>query len=180
MTSQSSARRLQRVLSLARLDALSMVVVAAPAALISLGVWDPAGVVVGTGVVLCGAAEWHGRARLLRRQSSGIAWLCAAQLFCLSLILAYAWNLGHRAGAEHILALLPAFTREQLAGVLPDPESLKGMLLGIQRLIAGLLALGSLLCQGGLAFYYLRSAPAARRVFAEPPELIPGGESRGG
>jgi hypothetical protein len=180
MPSSPTSRRLQRVLGLARLDALSMIVVAAPAALIALGARDTIGFAVGSGVALCGAAEWHGRARLLRRQISGIAWLCSAQLLCLLLILYYAWNLGQLAGADHILALLPSFTREQLADSFPDPESLTGLLLGIQRLMAGALALASLIYQGAMALYYLRSAPAARAVFAEPPVLASVTEPHGG
>lgn len=171
MSSASPAQRLQRVLVLARIDALSLVLVAAPAALVALATGDRLGTVVGTGVTLCGMGEWHGRTRLLRRQTSGIAWLCSAQLLCLLLILAYAWKLAELVDPAHLLSLLPDFTRQQLAELFPDPNALAGLLLSLQRAMAGALGLVSLIYQGGMAFYYLRSAPAARAVFAEPPVL---------
>ncbi len=173
MSSTPPAQRLQRVLGLARLDALSLVVVAAPAALVALVVGDRLGSVVGAGITLCGVAEWHGRAQLLRREISGIAWLCCAQLLCLSLILAYAWNLAQLVDPAHLLSLLPDLTRQQLAEVFPDPNALAGLLLGLQRTMAATLALVALLYQGGMAFYYLRSGPLVRVVFAEPPVLPP-------
>jgi len=172
MASAQPDQRLQRVLHLARIDALSLVVVAAPAALIALCSGDRLGAMVGTGVTLCGVAEWHGRARLLQRRIDGIVWLCSAQLFCLLLILLYSWNLTRLAQAEHLLALLPSFTQDQLAELLPDPEAVSALLLALQRAMAGALALAALLYQGGMTFYYLRSTSAARAVFAEPPVLV--------
>lgn len=172
MASLPPDRRLQRVLHLARIDALSLAVVAAPAALFALCSGDWPGALVGAGVTLCGVAEWHGRDRLLHRQIAGIAWLCSAQLICLLLILLYSWNLARLPQAEHLLALLPSFTRDQLAELLPDPEGVADLLLTLQRAMAGALALTALLYQGGMTFYYLRSAPAARAVFAEPPVLV--------
>jgi hypothetical protein len=172
MSSVPPDRRFQRVLHLAQYDALSLIVVAAPGALLALCTGDRLGAVVGAGISLCGAAEWQGRARLLRRQIAGIAWLCSAQVLCLLLILLYAWNLARMAEAEHLLSLLPDFTRDQLAELLPDPEAVPELLLTIQHAMAGALALAALLYQGGLAFYYLRSIPAARAAFAEPPELM--------
>lgn len=166
-------QRLQRVLSLSRFDALSLVIVAAPAALVALCNGDQLGAAVGTGIALCGAVEWRGRAQLQHRRLSGIAWLVVSQLLCLSLILAYAWELSHLVQAARILALLPDFTREQMAELFPDTESFNDLLLGMQRATAATLAFVALLYQGGMAFYYLRSAPAARAVFAEPPVLDP-------
>ncbi|MBK8476023.1 MAG: hypothetical protein IPL39_06825 [Opitutaceae bacterium] len=174
MSLTQPAQRLQRVLLLARLDALSLGLVAAPAALVALATGDRMGAAVGAGVTLCGVAEWQGRARLLRRQISGIAWLCCAQLLCLLLILTYAWNLAQLVDPAHLLALLPGFTRQQLAELFPDPDALAALMLGMQRAVAGALALVSLLYQGAMAFYYLRSAPLARNLFAEPPVLAPG------
>lgn len=167
-------KRLQRVLHVARFDALSLVVVAAPAALVSLCFGDRLGAAVGAGITLCGAIEWRGRGQLLHRRLSGIAWLCVSQLLCLAFISLYAWHLAHLLQADHILSLLPAFSREQLTELFPDPESLETLLLSVQQLSAAALALAAVVYQGGLAFYYLRSAPAARAVFAEPPVLEPG------
>lgn len=167
------AQRLKRVLGLARFDALSMVLVAAPAALVALGLGDHLGATIGTGITLCGTLEWMGRRQLQQRRLSGIGWLVAGQLLCLSLIILYAIELSHSGRTDQLIALLPNFTREQIAELFPDPESLHELLFLVQRATAAALALSALLYQGGLAFYYLRSAPAARAVFAEPPVLGP-------
>ena len=64
-------------------------------------------------------------------------------------------------------------TREQLDVLFPDPESLDALLVGMQRLTASLLAMVSILYQGGLALYYLNTRTVARAVVAEPPVLGP-------
>ncbi len=171
MPVRSPAQRLQRVLHLARLDALSLVAVAAPAAVVSLFGRDWFAATVGAGVALCGGLEWTGRRRLEHRLLSGLGWMCAAQLGCLVFILLYAWNLAHQVQADRIVALLPSFTREQLDELFPDPGSLQALLLGLQRLMAAALAIASIVYQGGMALYYLRARRVAQLVFAEPPVL---------
>jgi hypothetical protein len=171
MPARSPEQRLQRVLALARIDALSLVAVAAPAALASLLFRDWFGAAVGAGVALCGALEWRGRHHLRRRRLGGLAWMATAQLCCLALLLLYAWNLAHQAPRTDLVAHLPSFTRAQLDELFPDPAALPELLLGIQRLTAAAIALAAVLYQGGMAFYYLRARPVARIVFAEPPLL---------
>ena len=174
MSAASPERRLQRVQHIALFDAVSLIVVAAPAAAIALCTREWFVATICIGVALCGALELAGRRRLQRRAANGLGWLCAAQLCCLGFILFYAWHLAHQKLDQHILALLPSFTREQLAELFPDPASLEDFFLGIQRLTAAILALVSLLCQGGLAFYYLRTRPAAHAAFAVPPVIESG------
>lgn len=171
MPASSPERRLQRVQHIALFDALSMLLVAVPAVLVALVAREWLVVAVATGIALCGGIELAGRHRLQERASSGLGWLCAAQLCCLGLILVYAWHLAHQPLDRRLLAMLPSFTREQLAELFPDPASLEGLLLGIQRSTAAIIALVAILYQGGLAFYYLRSRTAARAIFAQPPVL---------
>jgi hypothetical protein len=171
MPALSPERRLQRVLHVALFDALSLIVVAAPAAVVALCTREWFVAIVCIGVALCGQLELVGRRRLQRRSVSGLGWMCAAQLCCLLFILLYAGHLSRQLQAGHILALLPSFTRDQLAELFPDPESLNGFFLGVQQLTAALLALVSIFYQGGMAFYYLRARPVARAVFAAPPVI---------
>jgi hypothetical protein len=156
---------------IALFDALSLLLVAAPAALVALVAREWIVAVLATGVALCGGLELSARHRLQHRSASGIGWLCTAQLCCLGFVLFYAWHLAHQPLDRRLLTMLPSFTREQLAELFPDPEALEGLFLGIQHLIAALVALVALLYQGILSFYYLRTLGAAHTVFAEPPQL---------
>lgn len=174
MPASPPERRLQRVQHIALFDALSLLLVAVPAALVALVAREWLVAAVATGIALCGGLELAGRRRLQQRSASGPGWLCAAQLCCLGFILVYAWHLAHQPLDRRLLAMLPSFTSEQLAELFPDPASLEDFFLGIQRLTAAILALFSLLCQGGLAFYYLRARPAAHAVFAVPPVIESG------
>ncbi len=164
-------QRLQRLLRLARADALSLVVVAGPAAVVSLCWREWFGAAVGAGITLCGVLEWTGRNRLARRERSGLTWMVVAQLACLALILFYVRSLALAPQTDRILALLPAFTREQLDLTFPDPEELHALLAALQRLSTALLAIVAILYQGGMALYYLRARPLALSVFAAPPVL---------
>jgi len=171
MPASPPERRLQRVQHIALFDALSLLLVAVPAALVALVAREWLVVAVATGIALCGGLELAGRHRLQQRSASGPGWLCAAQLCCLGFILVYSWHLAHQPLDRRLLAMLPSFTREQLAELFPDPESLEVLLAGIQRLTAAIIALVAILYQGGLAFYYLRTRTATRAVFAQPPVL---------
>ena len=173
MHAPAPEQRLQRVLRFARIDAVSLLVVAVPAAVLSVCAREWIEAAAGAGIALCGVLEWAGRNRVQRRRADGLGWMVASQLGCLLFVLFLAWDLAHREQADRIVALLPSFTREQLDVLFPDPESLRALLIGVQRLTATLLALVSILYQGGLALYYLRTRPAALAVFAEPPVLGP-------
>jgi hypothetical protein len=164
-------RRLQRVLQIARGDGWILLGLAVPGGVLACFFGDAAAALAGLGVALCGALELHGRARLRQRRIVGLSWLVTAQLSCLLVLLLYVVVLGQKTDAAHLSALLPAFTREQLELLVPDPAEVPRLLLLLQRLATGLLGLGTLLGQGGLAWYYHRSRPAVRAAFAQPPLL---------
>ena len=157
------------MLLLAQLDAWSLLVVAGPAAVASLVAREWFAAAVGGGLVLCAGLEWSGRRRLLTSGHAGIGRMATAQLGCLTLILAYAVHLARQPAAEHLLQLLPAFSRDQLAELFPDPEEVRQLLLALQHVLAAVVALATLLCQGGLALYYLRARARLRPSAAVPP-----------
>ena len=171
MPAQPPASRLQRVAQLALFDAVSLLIVAAPAALVALCTREWLTAIAATGVCICGGLELCGRKRLQRRSAGGILWLCTAQLCCLGFILFYAYHLASRPPDRGILAMLPSFTREQLAELFPDPNALETLFRTAQRITAAAIAFVAILYQGGLVFYYLKSRDAARAVFNEPPML---------
>jgi hypothetical protein len=170
----SAQRRLDRVSKFARFDGWSLIAVAGPSALFAASGRDLAATLAAVGVVLCGAMELHGRRQLFRHSLAGLNWMIAAQLSCLLLIVLYSVNLARTARADHLLALLPSFTREQLAELIPDPALIQRGFLLLQRLTAAAMAFAALLYQGGVAFYYGRSRSAAREVFSQPPRLDEG------
>ncbi|HLP10132.1 MAG TPA: hypothetical protein VK178_18360 [Opitutaceae bacterium] len=171
MPARSPAQRLQRLLAVARFDAISLVVVAAPAALIALTLREWFAASVGAAVSFCGWLEWTGARRLARSQPSGALRLVAAQLLCLAAILLYARHLAGQVRADHILQLLPSFTREQLFLIFPDAGSADAFLLFVQRLMVAAIALVAVIYQGGMALYYLRSRRFIRALLAAPPPL---------
>jgi hypothetical protein len=165
--------RLQRVLMVSKMDAVCLVAVAAPAALLSLMFGDQLGAFAGLGIAVAGGIEWNGRRRLMQRDASGIGWLCAAQLGVMSVVLLYATAISWQGDGSRLLAMLPEMTRQQLSDIIPDPTYLPTYLntlfLNVQRLMAAAVALATLVCQGGLALYYLCSRSAVASVFRQPP-----------
>jgi len=164
-------RRLARVLTIARVDGWSLIAVAGPAGLVSLFSRDLPSTLTAAGVTLCGLLELRGHARLRRREVSGLRWLIAAQLSCLLFILGYVAVIVRAASADHLLSLLPAFSKAQLEFLFPDPAELRFWFAILTQLSAWLLAGLTLLYQGGLALYYARTRVAALRSFANPPVL---------
>ena len=166
-------RRLHRLLKVAGVDGWSLLVLAAPSALLAACSAEWFVALASAGAALCGLLELHGRRRLAQgRDPAGLGWLCAAQLACLAVLLGYSLHLSHVASdTTRLRTLLPPALREQLVEAGLDAGGLDRMLVQLQRLVAGLLALVSLCYQGGLAWYYLRSGPAIRRALALPPPL---------
>jgi len=152
-------QRLRRVLAISRVDGWSIVILAALSGLVSMiqGNWFPAAVALL--VVLAGGTELQGRARLLRGQTSGFAWIIAAQWALLIVIWIYAWWRWRYFDPAAFWAELPRFVqakfdRDLLAAGL-DPEFDRPLLLGMMNTLTCLmLASVSLLFQGGLALYY--------------------------
>ncbi|MFT3828189.1 MAG: hypothetical protein QM691_00635 [Opitutaceae bacterium] len=171
MPARSPAQCLQRLLAVARFDAISLAVVAAPAALIALVLREWFAATVGAAVALCGWLEWSGQRHLARGRPTGLVRLIAAQLLCLAAILLYAYRLAGQVRADHILQLLPSFTREQLFLLFPDADSAGAFLLLVQRLMVGAIVLVAVIYQGGMAFYYLRSRHVVRALLVAPPPL---------
>jgi hypothetical protein len=171
MPARTPQQRFQRLLAIARFDAISLIVVAGPAALVALVLREWPSAAVGVAVALCGWLEWLGQRQLSRSHRHGLGWMCTAQLVCLLAILLYARHLAGQARADHILQLLPSFTREQLFEVFPDSESAEEFLLFVQRLMVAAIALVAIVYQGAMALYYLRARALVRTVFEQPTPL---------
>lgn len=158
----------RRVLFLSALDGWSIVIVAGLSALVSLAFVSPTGIVVSLLALVTGTMELRGRARLVRRDASGMRLLVRAQLILLSVILVYcAKNLGSFDAETTMGNLTP-----DMAAALNEAGLTQADILPLVRLTFyatyTILAVVSLVFQGGLTLYY-RSRTARVTAFLTPP-----------
>jgi hypothetical protein len=159
---------LQRVLAIARADGWSVVVVATLGGLYAATLGNGADVAAAGLVAAAGAAELHGRNRLIRGHANGTNWLIGAQSALLAAIWTYAGWRWRFFDPDDLWAQLPAFAQAEFdrqiraAGLIPELDR-SSLLEWMNTLTCLLLAVLSLLYQGGLAAYYL----AQRRSIAE-------------
>ena len=153
-----------RVIRLAKLDGLSVSIVAGIFALLAAVAGDLAGAIVGLMVAGAGAVELHGVSLLQRSLPQGMNWLVGSQLFLLCSILTYcAVRLAHLEVPQ-----LPD-TAAQLIDVSAKQLDItrEEYLRFIQRLVLQIFAGVSLLYQGGMAFYYYRRHEVVSQALTE-------------
>lgn len=166
-------KSLRRVLLVSALDGWSVAVIAGVGTLLALALGDLSGAATGLLILVAGATELRGRARLRRKDATGMKLLVRAQLFLLTVILVYcATRLG-----SFDEGLVQDTVRENLT---PDMEAAL-LESGIARgdivpavkmmfyVLYGTVAFVSLLCQGGLILYYRSRATRVAEALAAPP-----------
>lgn len=162
-------KSLHRVLFVSAIDGWSVVILAALGALASLALGDLSGVFIGILVLIAGVTELHGRSRLRRRDASGMRLLVRAQLFLLTVILVYCVTRLGSFDAETVMANLTP----EMQSALNEAGVARGDILPLVRLafylVYGVVAVVSLLFQGGLALYYRRRTVAVGEALAAPP-----------
>lgn len=170
---------LQRILFVSAVDGWSIAVLAVLGSLASLLLGDLVGVCIGCLVLAAGMMELRGRARLKRRDASGMKLLIRAQFFLLSVILVYC------------VSRLGSFDAETAMGNLtPDMDAslrelglTRAQVLAYTRMmfyvVYSVVAVVSLLFQGGLALYYRRRVGAVSEALTTPPVQPRQGESSG-
>ena len=163
---------LRRVLAISRADGWSVVAVAGLSALLSLGQGSYAMAAAALLVALAGAIELHGRRLLLQRRLQGLGRLIGAQVFLLIIIWFYAWHRWQHFDTDALWAELPGFLQAHVTNSLLDagldPELHRQLLLKLtNQLTCVVLALVSLIYQGGLAFWYGRQRAPIRQALLE-------------
>ena len=150
---------LRKVLKISRLNGWSVAIFAGLCALVSLVFGDLVGGSIGLLIVASGAMEIHGNRLLKRRHATGMIWLIRAQLFFLSVIMAYAVSRLFSFDGEYILSNLTPEMEEALNAAGVSRAELVPLVQLFFRVFYGTIMFVSLIYQGGMAFYYRRKSP---------------------
>jgi hypothetical protein len=158
---------LRRVTRVARFDGLSVLIVAGGFALLSAASRDVSGAVIGLLVAAAGAIELHG-ATLLRSGRDGMRWLVSSQLYLMAVILGYA---GFRLLKPDVAWMLPYVTGEAAEPILQAAQqqgmTVEQLLIGAMGMFYLLVAVLTLVYQGGMTVYYLRRRRAVEAALQE-------------
>lgn len=162
-------KALKRVLLVSALDGWSVVVLAALGTLLTLVLGDYSTLFAGLLILAAGVMELRGRRRLTRRDAGGMPQLVRAQLFLLAVILVYCAS---RLGSYDQEAMLANLTPDMKA-MLQESGVEVAEILPLVRMVFlatyGLVAVLSLVYQGGLILYYRRKTPLVTEALAVPP-----------
>jgi hypothetical protein len=155
---------LHRVLRLARMEGISVLMIAGFLALASAAASDYVGAIIGLLVAGAGAIELHGEGLLRGGYPRGVNWLVASQLYLMTVVIGYCgMQLAHPVLAPVPAALKPLIetSAEQLQMTTQE------YLLMLHRLTFRLLALLTFLYQGAMAIYYYRRREAIERALGK-------------
>ncbi|MFT3870250.1 MAG: hypothetical protein QM715_17515 [Nibricoccus sp.] len=173
------AEVLKRVQRIAAIDGTVLVVLAGGFGLISAFGLDWLGAVVGALAAAVGGMELNGRRKLQAGEIVGVRWLVRSQLVLLAVILCYAAYQYFYYNPKAVLAAVANAENmindaQRAQGMEPTTfaESFGLSQAGFRELIKKAMrttylsvGLATILCQGGLAYYYhLKSAVIARNL----------------
>jgi hypothetical protein len=155
------AETLRRVLRVARIDGMSVLVVAGGFALVSAAFRDVPGAVIGLLIAAAGAIELHGVALLRGGNPRGMGWLVSSQLYLMVTIFAY---VGYRLVRPDITWMLPYVTGEAAEPIQQAATEMNmtvnQFLLESLRKFYLMVAALTVIYQGGMIVYYLRRRSA--------------------
>jgi len=157
---------LSRLYRIARIDGTGVLVLASAFALAAAIMGDLLGTVIGLLVAGAGAVELHGTHLLREGYASGLRWLIASQLSLLWVVLAYCMFRLVNFQPELIdLAITPDL-RASFLQLGYSPEALDQLVERIYYVTYSLVALVTLVYQGGMALYYSRRRAAVVQAIA--------------
>jgi hypothetical protein len=161
-----------RLLRVARFDGGSVLVLCGALAIASAWYGDLTGAIIGVLIAGAGAFELHGAGLIKAGEPRGLNWLVASQLYLLGTILSYVgWRLMSYDPAVVRHLLDPMLHTPDLQAQLAEAGATEADLLATVRTIYfsgfGLVAVGTLFYQGGMALYYHRRRAAVTAALAE-------------
>ena len=162
----------RRVLFVAGFDGWSVVIVAGLGTLLSLLFGSLTGILVGLLLIGAGVMELHGRRLLQRRNADGMRWLVRAQLFLLGVILVYCAS---RLGSFDAETAMGNLTPDMEAALTEAGLSKADILPLVQTAFVGtyaLLAILTLVFQGGLTLYYRSRTGRVTTALTPPPPIV--------
>jgi hypothetical protein len=152
---------LRRLLRVARFDGLCVLALPGLFALLSAGVGDTFGALVGLLVAAAGAVELHGADLLRAGEPRGQGWLIISQLYLMAVIVGFcAWQLTHVDLTLWRMAVTPEVRASLVQLGMTEDE----FLAATYRIGYRLIAFITIVYQGALAFYYLRRRDAVYRA----------------
>lgn len=166
-------KALKRVLAVSAFDGWSVIAIAGLGTLLSLAFGDYSSVLVGLLVLAAGVMELRGRRQLRRRDPDGMRLLVRAQLFLLSVILVYCASRLGSYDQESMLGNLTPDMKALLKESGVDVADIVPLVQMVFFVTYGLVALLSLLFQGGLILFYRRKAPLVTAALTAPPVVPP-------
>jgi uncharacterized membrane protein HdeD (DUF308 family) len=158
-TATPQEKTLKRVLLVSAIDGWSVIVIAGLGILLTLLLGDLSGLLVGGLVLVAGIIELRGRRRLQRRDADGMKLLVRAQLLLLAVILIYCAS---RLGSYDQESMLANLTPDMQAVLKESGVEVADILPLVQMVFMAtysLVALLTLLFQGGLVLYYRSRTP---------------------
>lgn len=150
------SKPLKRMLWLSRINAYSIVVIASGFGLLCVILLEPAGILVGAVVTGAGLMEIRGHRRLRSGVPGARNWMAGSQVWLVACVLTYcAWRLLAFDPEQPLAVLGDAALLETTAAIAGySHEMLEDLVTLVYTLTYKLVALVTLVLQGGLASYY--------------------------
>jgi hypothetical protein len=159
------SEKLRRVLRVAKIDALSVLIVAGGFGLLSAAFGDFSGALVGFVIAATGAIELRGASLLRASRLEGMRWLVGSQVYLMATILGYVVyrlaNLAH----DPLLQAVNKALLESGADLEMMPIDVRQLLKAVYAIVAVV----TLLYQGGMSVYYLRRRAAVAAALQGNP-----------
>ena len=150
-----SEKKIQRVLTLSRINGWSIVSFAALCSIVVLLMGDLFGFGVGVAVTISGVMELRGHRLLTNRDSSAFFWLGASQMYLVAVLWAYATHQLLKFDSDNPWAMFPPEFKELILSINPDTYLVEALIRITYPATYFVLILVVLVYQGGLCLYYI-------------------------
>lgn len=170
MVDQRDERRAWRIVIVARSNGASGATIGAIVLAISIYLRDPIAAAAALGICTGAVLEITGSFQASSRSARASRTLVTSQLIGLLSALALLMRCFVAFPTDFVMAWLPASTREALLMIYPGPGEARAVLLGAARIALACCAIVAVLFEGGMAFFYSRSAETFQRLANSPRE----------
>ena len=149
-----SEKKIQRALTISRINGWSIVGFAILCSLVVLLLGDLFGFAIGLAVTVSGLMELRGNRYLSSSNPRAIAWLCSSQIYLIAVLWAYAGYQLLRFDSDDPWALFPPEFKDLMLAINPDEYLVEALIRITYPATYFSLILAVLIYQGGLCLYY--------------------------